>query len=107
MGDAEVTKIRKPVLKGQCTKAGGMCSDTRCCATTNYYCWQQTPGTAYCKETCPKGWMCEELEGKDTLVPVAHDSDGTSLYCFSTYRKNRGVNDDDDLASTCFRANSR
>merc|ERR1719221_327800 len=96
--DTEVTKIRKPVLKGQCTKAGHMCSATKCCATTNYYCWQKTAGEAYCKETCPKGWMCEELEGEDTLVPVAHDSDGTSLYCFSTYRKNRGVNDDDDFS---------
>merc|ERR1711972_976463 len=55
-------------------------------------------GEAYCKETCPKGWMCEELEGEDTLVPVAHDSDGTSLYCYSAYAKNRGVDDADDFS---------
>merc|ERR1712019_235756 len=39
--EQEVTKIRKPALKGQCTKPNGMRSDTKCCAETNYYCWQQ------------------------------------------------------------------
>jgi len=30
------------------------------------------------------------------MRPVAHDSDGTSLFCFTAYRKNRGVDDADD-----------
>jgi len=55
-------------------------------------------GEAYCKEKCPVGWMCTEIEGSDTMVPVAHDSDGTSLFCFSAYVKNRGVDDADDYS---------
>jgi len=94
----EVTKIRKPVVEGQCTAANGMCSASMCCQTTNYYCWQKFPGEAYCKEKCPVGWMCTELEGGDTIVPVAHDSDGVSLFCFSAYQEERGVHDADDYS---------
>jgi hypothetical protein len=92
----EIVKIRKPVVEGQCTASGGECSASKCCQTTNFYCWQKNPNEAYCKETCPAGWKCTELEGGDTMVPVAHDSDGTSLFCFSSYIKNRGVDDSDD-----------
>ena len=98
MQEKELTKIRKPVAEGQCAAANGMCSASKCCKTTNYYCWQKTQGEAYCKEKCPAGWLCTELEGEDTMVPVAHDSDGTSLFCFSTYVKNRGVDDADDYS---------
>jgi hypothetical protein len=94
--EQELVKIRKPAAEGQCSAAGAMCSASRCCKTTNYYCWQKNPGEAYCKEKCPAGWMCTELEGGDTMVPVAHDSDGTSLFCFTAYRKMRGVDDADD-----------
>jgi len=94
--EQELTNIRKPAVEGQCTAAGGMCSASKCCQTTNYYCWQKNPGEAYCKEKCPAGWMCTELEGGDTMIPAAHDSDGTSLFCFTAYRKNRGVSDADD-----------
>jgi len=96
--EVEVTNIRKPVVEGQCTAAGGMCSASKCCETTNYYCWQKSPGEAYCKEKCPAGWLCTELEGGDTIVPVAHDSDGVSFFCFSAYLKNRGVDDADDYS---------
>jgi len=96
--EQELTKIKKPVVEGQCTAAEGMCSASKCCQTTNYYCWQKSPGEAYCKEKCPVGWMCTEIEGSDTMVPVAHDSDGTSLFCFSAYVKNRGVDDADDYS---------
>jgi len=94
--EQELTKVRKPAVEGQCTAAGGMCSASRCCQTTNFYCWQKTQGEAYCKEKCPAGWLCTEIEGGDTMLPAAHDSDGTSLFCFTTYRKNRGVSDADD-----------
>jgi len=96
--EVEVTKIRKPVVEGQCSAANGMCSESKCCKTTNYYCWQKSPGEAYCKEKCPAGWLCTELEGGDTIVPVAHDSDGVSLFCFSAYVQNRGVDDADDYS---------
>jgi len=94
--EQELVKVRKPAKEGQCTAKGEDCSASRCCSTTNYYCWQKTAGQAFCKETCPAGWMCTELEGGDTMVPAAHDSDGTSLFCFTTYRKDRGVDDADD-----------
>merc|ERR1712176_1734254 len=71
--DEEFTKIRKPVVESQCTAALGMCAASKCCATTNYYCWEKTDGEAYCREKCPDGWKCTELEGQDTLVPVADD----------------------------------
>jgi len=39
----EIVKIRKPVVEGQCTASGGECSASKCCQTTNFYCWQKKP----------------------------------------------------------------
>ena len=97
MQDIAVAAL-KAVVEGQRTAAEGTCAASKCHATTHYYCWQKTPGEAYCKEKCPEDWMCVELEGENTLVPVARDSDGTSLYCFSACIKNRGVDDADDYS---------
>lgn len=86
-------KVRKP--HNQCSKSKADCSATRCCQMTNEYCWKES---GKCEDECKAGESCTEMEGADTIVPVHNDSPGNSLFCFSTYFKNRGAADEDDYA---------
>merc|ERR1719362_373091 len=89
-------KVRKPY--SQCSTVGGDCSQSHCCKLTNTYCWKTDTGGGQCAIKSKPGWPGQELEGPDTIVPVDSANMGSSLFCFSVYRKNKGTYDADDQA---------
>jgi len=89
-------KVRKPY--SECTTVGGDCSQSHCCKVSNTYCWKTNTGGGQCAVKSKPEWPGQELEGTDTIVAVDSSKMGNSLFCFSVYRKHKGVHDADDQA---------
>lgn len=98
-------KVRK--RSDQCTEVKGDCTATHCCQGTNIYCWKTNTGGGKCQEKSEANWPGEELEGPDTIVPVDSQNMGSSLFCFSVYRKDTGTHDMDDMALDLLRTQKR
>jgi len=54
--EEELFKIRKQASSGQCTESGMDCSNSRCCKTTNFYCWQKNSWPRLLQEHLQK-WL--------------------------------------------------
>jgi len=94
----DTMKVRGPHDK--CAERGEDCTQSHCCKGTNVYCWRTDVGTGKCQQKSDPGWPGEELEGMNTVVRVDPIQMGSSLFCFSAYRVNKGTSDADDNAYT-------
>jgi len=96
IGQKEQMVVQKPLEQCSSTwtaKAPVDCSETQCCKVSGYSCYEKTPGTYGCLETCDpaKGWTCQ-MPG--FIVPLSevksHSSLDAKLYCFAAYTKVTG-----------------
>jgi len=86
----ELIEVFPPIEK--CSKAGEMCSATKCCTISGYKCYQKNSKWAGCLKECPpkKGsWTCDRPAD---LVPwkPSTPAEGTTLFCYEVYMADSG-----------------
>merc|ERR1712190_152200 len=88
--------VQKPLAMCSNTWTGDPeddCSETKCCKTSGFSCYEKKPGTYGCLETCDpaKGWTCQM---PNFIVPLSevkyHSRLDVKLYCFAVYTKVTG-----------------
>jgi len=77
----------------QCSDYMDDCSSTACCKQAGYTCFETVPGKASCMKYCIPSPEKSCLMPQNLMEPILVDASpvATSLYCFSTYMADIGV----------------
>merc|ERR1712190_116287 len=89
--------VQKPLAMCSNTWTGDPeddCSETKCCKTSGFSCFEKKPGTYGCLEKCDphQGWTCQM---PNFIVPLSevkyHSRLDAKFYCFAVYTKETGI----------------